>query len=166
MVLAAGWGMDCRRLAPIAVALLPLLAAAQSGPVYKYRLPDGSTLYSDEARSNGELQEIITPPAAPQAAPAAQARAQTAPAERAAEQDAGALDAATREVQAARQSLDAAQAALDSGVEPQPGERIGNANGTSRLAPGYWQRIGLLRAEVARAKERLEQANAQLQAAR
>ena len=159
--------MDCRRLALTAVALLPLLAAAQSGPVYKYRLPDGSTLYSDDARSNGELQEIIKPPpAAPQAAPGAQAAPETAPAERAAEQDAGALDAATREVEAARQSLEAAQAALDRGREPQPGERIGNANGTSRLAPAYWQRIDLLRAEVSRAQQRLEQANAQLQAAR
>jgi len=159
--------MDCRRLGLIAVALLPLSAAAQSGPVYKYRLPDGSTLYSDEARSSGELQEIITPPpAAPQAPPGAKAGVQTTPIERAAGQDAGALDAATREVEAARQSLDAAQAALDSGLEPQPGERIGNANGTSRLAPAYWQRIDLLRAEVASARQRLEQANAQLQAAR
>ena len=154
--------MDRRRLALITVALLPLLAAAQSGPVYKYRLPDGRILYSDEARSNGELQELITPPAAPQAPDAKAAPA--APA--AVEPAAGTLDAATREVQAARRSLDEAQAALDRGLEPQPGERIGNANGSSRLAPAYWQRIDLLRAEVARAKQRLDQANAQLQAAR
>ena len=158
--------MDGRRLALIAVTLLPLLAAAQSGPVYKYRLPDGSILYSDEARLNGELQEIITPPAAPRAAADAKSVPEPASVERAAEQRAGTLDAATREVQAARRALDEAQAALDGGLEPRPGERIGNANGTSRLAPAYWQRIDLLRAEVARAKQRLEQANAQLQAAR
>jgi hypothetical protein len=157
--------MDRRRLALITVALLPLLAAAQSGPVYKYRLPDGRILYSDEARSNGELQELITPP--PPAAPQApDAKAAPGPAPAAVEPAAGTLDAATRGVQAARRSLDEAQAALDRGLEPQPGERIGNANGSSRLAPAYWQRIDLLRAEVARAKQRLDQANAQLQAAR
>ena len=160
--------MPClRRLAPLAIALLPLLAAAQAGPVYKYRLPDGRILYSDEAQPSGELQEIITPPpAVSAAASAAQAAPESAGVERAAAQDAGTLDAATREVQAARQALDAAQAALDSGLEPQPGERIGNANGSSRLAPAYWQRIDALRAEVARASERLDEANAQLQAAR
>ena len=154
--------MDRRRLVLITVALLPLLAAAQSGPVYKYRLPDGRILYSDEARSNGELQELITPPA-PQAP---DAKAAPGPAPAAVEPAAGTLDAATRGVQAARRSLDEARAALDHGLEPRPGERIGNANGSSRLAPAYWQRIDLLRAEVARAKQRLEQANAQLQAAR
>ena len=163
--------MHRTRLAPIAAAAiaavaLPLCAAAQSGPVYKYRLPDGRILYSDEARSSGELQQIITPPPEPQPAAEAKAEQQPAPAAAGAEADAGALDAATREVQAARRSLEAAQAALDGGLEPQPGERIGNANGTSRLGPAYWDRLALLRAEVRRAQQRLEQANAQLQAAR
>jgi hypothetical protein len=145
---------------------LAVAAADAADKVYKYRLDDGSILYSDEASGPGTLEEIITaPPPAPaqtQAAiDAARQRAQAADARQAARRSMT-LDDAERDLHAAQSALAQAQAALQSGLTPLPGERLGNVDGHTRLAPAYWQRVALLRAEVDRARARVDQANAEV----
>jgi hypothetical protein len=141
--------------------------AQQEPPIYKYRLPDGSTLYSDEPSSRGSLQEMITPPPAAASAPQADepTRAQ-AQAEREAAERASTLDAAKQNLNTAQDELANAEAALHDGLEPLPGERLGNTNGSTRLAPAYWQRVALLRAAVEQARTRVADANAELDALR
>lgn len=162
------------RLGPAALLALALAvpAAAAEKPVYKYRLPGGGVLYSDAMnRSAGTLEEVLTPP--PQPTPQQVAAARRADAardaalrERLAGARAGNVDAAADDVAAARHALADAQAALDHGLAPLPGERRGNVDGHSRLTPAYWRRVALLREDVERARERVELASARLQALR
>jgi hypothetical protein len=65
---------------------------------------------------------------------------------------------ADNEVRAAERALAAAQANLDAGQEPLPGERTGLARGGSRLNEAYWERQESLRKAVTEAQERLDRA--------
>src|ERR1019366_3417330 len=71
-----------------------------------------------------------------------------------------ALDKAHAEVIAALDALKEAQQRREAGVEPLPGERLGNADGGSRLRRSYFERQQALDREVSAAQERLEQAYA------
>lgn len=71
-----------------------------------------------------------------------------------------ALDAADGEVVAASEALKEAERRREAGVEPLPGERVGNAGGATRLAPPYFDRQQALDHEVSAAQQRLEQAYA------
>jgi hypothetical protein len=163
-----------RRGLPALLLLVALPALAADEPadrVFKYRQSDGSILYTDDKdSSHGALEEIIAaPPPAPRQAQDARAAASErdeAAAERRAAQHSLTLDDATRELDAARAALAHAQSALQEGLTPLPGERLGNVGGNSRLAPAYWQRVTLLRAEVDRSRARLDQAQADLQTLR
>jgi hypothetical protein len=68
------------------------------------------------------------------------------------------LDRAYDELVAAQAALQKAQAARESGVEPQPGERLGTAGGQSRLGDEYWERQKRADEELERARARLEEA--------
>lgn len=70
------------------------------------------------------------------------------------------LDNAHAEVIAALDALKEAQRQREAGVEPLPGERLGDVRGGSRLAPSYFQRLQALDREVSAAQLRLEQAYA------
>lgn len=64
-----------------------------------------------------------------------------------------ALDITYDGVLAAEADLRRAEAALEKGREPLPGERLGLADGKSRLGPEYWARQKLLEDNVAAAKK-------------
>jgi hypothetical protein len=76
------------------------------------------------------------------------------------------LAAANQDVRAAQHNLAAAQAILEAGREPQPGERTGLARGGSRLNETYWGRQRQLETAVADAQARLDQAVAERNAKR
>lgn len=61
----------------------------------------------------------------------------------------------------AQHKLAAAEHALKQGRTPLPGERRGNVNGTSRLTPAYFDRVGALENAVAQAREQLDQTYAE-----
>ena len=67
-------------------------------------------------------------------------------------------DKAAADVQQAQQQLDRAQEALRNSEEPLPGERIGIANGNSRLTDAYFERQKQLKANVQSAQAALDAA--------
>jgi hypothetical protein len=68
------------------------------------------------------------------------------------------LDKAYEEARTAYNTLKAAEARRDQGVESQPGERAGSAAGGSRPTENYFARQGLLEQEVELARRRYEAA--------
>jgi hypothetical protein len=76
------------------------------------------------------------------------------------------LATASEDVRAAERYLAAANATLEAGREPLPGERTGLARGGSRLNEKYWERQRQLEASVADAQARLARAVAERNAAR
>ena len=68
------------------------------------------------------------------------------------------LDRAYDEMLAAQIALQQAEAALQLGVEPQPGERLGIVGGGSRLSDEYWERQKRLEDEVEVARKGLDAA--------
>jgi hypothetical protein len=70
------------------------------------------------------------------------------------------MDRAHAEVLAALEALKQAQQRREAGVEPLPGERLGDRGGGSRLAPSYFGRQRELDQDVGDAQERLERAYA------
>ena len=75
------------------------------------------------------------------------------------------LIAADEEVRAAKAALAQAQAQVDAGKEPLPGERTGNVGGSSRLNEAYWARQAENKDAVAKAQARLDAAIAARNAA-
>jgi len=147
----------------IAFALAPILAAGDT--VYKYERPDGKVVYSDVplrgAKLIGRFELVPLPPSAASAGNARGDRSQQSEdlAGERAEQRARALDAADAEIKAAEQALKDAEERHQAGVEPLPGERLGNVGArSSRLSPQYFERQQVLAAEVAAARSRLDRA--------
>jgi len=141
-----------------AILMLSSAAALADDVVYKYQRVDGSIIYSNVpihgAKLIGRFQLVPVPAAAPPA-PGTDAKADALARQRVTD-----LDAASAEIKAAEQALKDAQARQQAGVEPLPGERVGNAgNRTTRLRPEYFARQRLLAGEVMDAQARLDQAN-------
>jgi hypothetical protein len=135
-----------RSAAFLLALVLVLPAAAQT--VYRYVTPDGRTIFSDQPVPGAKLQGTVAPPAPPSGSatpPPDESRAQR-------------LRTATAEVEAATQALAQANAQLQSGKEPLPGERTGTAGGGSRLNDAYWARQQANEQAVAKAQSRLDAA--------
>ncbi len=144
-------------LVALILALAPAVAAAES--VYKYQRPDGSTLYSDVplrgAKLIGRFELVPVPPA--KARPASPGRGGAKDPGELARQRVQDLEAADAAIKEAEQSLTEALERQQAGVEPLPGERLGNVDSrTSRLGPQYFERQRALAAEVAEARARLD----------
>jgi hypothetical protein len=76
------------------------------------------------------------------------------------------LATASDDIRAAERRLAAAQAILEAGREPLPGERTGLAHGGSRLNETYWARQRQLESVVADAQAQLNRAVAERSAVR
>ena len=145
-------------LVALVLTLAPALAPAET--VYKYQRPDGSTLYSDVplpgAKLIGRFELVPAPP--PKAEHAKPGRGAVTDPNELARRRVQDLDAADAAIKAAEQSLKEALERQQAGVEPQPGERLGNVDARSRLAPNYFERQRALAAEVDAARARLDEA--------
>ncbi|HVK94813.1 MAG TPA: DUF4124 domain-containing protein [Noviherbaspirillum sp.] len=148
--------------------LLTAPTAWADDAIYKYRLPDGGVLYSQEKAAGAQLEEVLR---VPSPSPAQAARAAR---ELEQERALAAQLAAQRQQQQvtenritqAEQALNAAQAALMNGIEPWPGERHATAGGGNRLSDAYWQRQRALRQSVEDARAQLDAVTAASQATR
>lgn len=154
--------MNKRIASGLALALGLLAAGAQAATIYKYRGADGQIVYSTTRPAGAAVIEemdsktLADDPrtqyharAAIGGAPAASAQAD-AHLQRIAQADAN--------VEQARQNLKNAQAALEAGREPLPGERAGTVSGFSRLTPAYEDRVAALEQSVALAQQQLDEA--------
>src|SRR5258706_1497413 len=126
-------------LVALVLALMPALAPAET--VYKYQRPDGSTLYSDVplpgAKLIGRFELVPAPPAA-RAEPSRPAPSSSIDPNELARRRVQNLDAADAAIKADEQSLKDALERQQAGVEPLPGERLGNGGGGSRLTPEHF----------------------------
>jgi len=141
----------------VLLAASPVLAAAET--VFKYQRPDGTLVYSDSRVKNAKLIARLDLPPAPPAADLADGDSPRRPASKADEERrALALDEAYSQIEGAEQALKKAEERQQRGVEPLPGERLGNAGGHSRLSPEYFARQRAIAAEVDAARADLDEA--------
>jgi hypothetical protein len=154
-----------------ASALLGLATApALAEHIYKYKMPDGTILYTDsmsgftDQYNKGKLEEtLVEPTPSPEdtnAAMAARSAARAKYDQEAMQASAKGVDAAYAMIVDAQNALQQAEQNLQAGLEPLPGERLGLVNGHTRLSPAYWARVRGLRLAVEEAHDRLDRATA------
>jgi hypothetical protein len=125
--------------------------------IYRSTMPDGRVIFGDKPASGAVRAEAIEPTAntAPLSSKNEEAAQQNELRRQQLELQRQQRAAHQREIREAEEALRAAKAAQVAGKEPLPGERRGNANGTSRLTEEYWKRQNALKADVAKASKRL-----------
>lgn len=142
------------------VAGLLAAAATAAQDAYRYVTPDGRVVYSDMPVPGARLDGTIAPPAPVSPAPAAGST--LSPTQeallRSADTRIRRLNELTVEIQNAERDLAAANAALQAGIEPREGERIGTYAGRARLNDAYWARQDYNQYAVAEAQARLNRA--------
>jgi len=121
--------------------------------IYRSTMPDGRVIFGDKPASGAERVEPIDTSSRPaNTAPLGSMNAEAAQQN---EQRRQQRAAHQRDIREAEEALRTAKAAQTAGKEPLPGERLGNVNGTSRLTEEYWERQNVLKADVAKARKRL-----------
>ena len=139
----------------ILLVLALLLAAAAvhaQKPVYRSVMPDGKVVYGDKPAPGAKESSPVSLPPVNVSAPTPRGPAPAAPP----------AEAGNNNVRSARESLDAARAALEAGREPREGERTGivtkGGGANSQLNDAYYQRIKGLEDAVTAAQARLDAA--------
>ena len=155
----------------LSLVLLGIATVTDAREVYKYRMPDGRILYTNEVSVTGKLLEVLPEPApAPKVIESERLAKQKRfreDGERALAKRLGSLDAVDAEIKAATRALEAALAAAEAGVEPLEGEHLGTVGKRrSRLSEGYWERQRALRSAVDESRRRLDAAYLARDAAR
>jgi hypothetical protein len=102
------------------------------------------------AKLIGQFDLVPSPPAEPAPPPKN--------ADEVADRRGAALDEADAQIKAADRALTEALERQQKGMEPLPGERLGNAGGHSRLAPSYFARQQDYAADVDAARAALDEA--------
>lgn len=141
--------------------------------VYRQTLPDGSVVYTDKPVKGAKIDHTVTV----EPLIKGNARASSSGGKPAAFDEASATpvkqvntplyprrktyDEANSAVIRAEMLLEDAKKRQQAGIEPLPGERTGNANGTSRLNEAYKERQARLAKDVADAEAALKRAVAQ-----
>jgi multidrug efflux pump subunit AcrA (membrane-fusion protein) len=128
-----------------------ICAAAQAQTIFRSVMPDGRIVFGDKPAPGAKESKpmtvsptnVSTPGPTSSSGPSARQQA---------------LDNATNEMLAAQQNLDRARAALESGREPLPEERVGMKGGGMRTTEAYDQRIKALEQDVQAAQKQLSDA--------
>lgn len=124
------------RFAACALASCLIFGAAHSETIYKYRQPDGRTLYSNRLLPDAELIETFEYRFPAPAGTSADAARRAALDEERIRKHLAALQAAWDEVLEARTGLAKAEARLSAGVEPLPDEGRSLAGPVAPAAAG------------------------------
>lgn len=133
-----------------------LLAACLAGgavhaqPIYRSVMPDGKIVFGDKPAPGAKESKQISVRPPNVATPGTPGSGGLSPQQQN-------LENATNDVNTAQQNLDRARAALESGREPKPEERIGTKTGM-RTTEAYDQRIKTLELEVSNAQKQLDDA--------
>ena len=150
-----------------ATALLVLAASlavpAYAQTIYKSIQRDGRVVYSDRPVPGARVERVDPAQSTLSIVPNPRARVEQATSaavdQRLLERQM-ALDRADAEVRAATIALESAQARLEAGQVPLPGEITGNVGGTTRLNDLYQGRVVALQQQLLAAQERLDAAYA------
>jgi len=145
------------RAAVLLAGLFAAVAGAQSA--YRFVTPDGRVIYSDQPVPGARLEgTIVTPPAPSSPAPVTTLTPREESLAKAADERIRRMSELTDQIQIASRDLAAANAALQAGLEPLEGERIGTYAGRARLNDAYWARQETNQRAVANAQARLDRA--------
>ncbi|NMM37249.1 MAG: hypothetical protein HHJ09_07020 [Glaciimonas sp.] len=130
--------------------------------IYRYRMPGGSTLYTNKVVTKGGLQEVIASPA-PDTQQVIQEqhvkiKNEGARLNRLAALRQSSLDNVEKEISDVTRELEKAKVAAAEGVTPHAGERRGIKGGHSRLSQAYWERQRALHQTIDDARESLDDA--------
>lgn len=149
----------------------PAPSSGGAETIYRQVMPDGRVVYSDRTLPGGRIDHTIKVERPIKgnvwavesgSNPVAPLRGERTPVKRVAVTPEPAkkrsLDEATAEVIRAEMLLEDAKRQQEAGVEPLPGERIGNAPGETRLNEAYHQRQKLLAKYVSYAEAALNKA--------
>jgi hypothetical protein len=137
------------------------MASAAAETVYKYQRPHGKVIYSDSPVQGAKLIgqfELVPAPVQTETGRGERPQRPTAT-DKGAERRTAALDAADARIKAADQALRDVLERQQQAFEPLPGERLGNAGGsTSRLTEAYFARQRSAAAGVDAARANLDEA--------
>ncbi|WP_158590414.1 DUF4124 domain-containing protein [Noviherbaspirillum cavernae] len=138
----------------LSILLVCISAHVDATTIYRYKMPDGSTLYSQTAPRGGKQAGIVRVPPMSRAETEAQGVAKRkleqdmARADRLAVLRSISLAAAYNDVCRASQRMQTARYAYMHGLVPGPGERQGTVGRFNRLNEAYWERIRDLQQEI------------------
>ncbi len=147
-------------------ATLLVIAASLAAPVYAQTIyksvqPDGRVIYSDRPVAGAKVERVDPAQSTLSIVPNPRVRVEQASSaaldQRLLERQI-ALDRADAEVKAATIALESAQARLQAGEAPLPGEVTGNVGGTARLNDIYQGRVAALQQQLQAAQQRLDAA--------
>ncbi|CAN5456054.1 hypothetical protein BH11PSE11_BH11PSE11_03180 [soil metagenome] len=156
----------CVRNAGIAGALfIASFSALAATQVYKWKDKNGGIVYSQKAPTDPAVRDLQTLEI--ESLPVEQQRAANkmmSDLRRQSEVRTGTArsqnEAAEKRVETALDLLASAESALDTGSTPTSDDRIGLADGGTRLTPAYFERVDRLKANVAKARQNLDEAYA------
>lgn len=154
---------NCLLLSIFVASLAACAATAHAEGLYKWRDKNGVVTYSQTAPQGADAGAVETvnvntlTPAQQRAALQLLHKDERTGNDyaRKLEQSWNRVDA---EISAALRDLHKAEAALKTGRAPQPGERLGNAGGGSRLTQAYFDRLHALEKKIDHAKLALDKA--------
>ncbi len=145
------------RISTLVLALTLGAPGAFAQTMYKSTMPDGKVIYGEKPAPGAKQVETVTPPP-PKPGITIVTPEEKKQVDQRIRQRAAIEDAKRREVDEARKQLQRAEAALEAGKEPLPGERLGIVGGGTRLTDEYWARQKKLEQAVESARARLEKA--------
>lgn len=153
----------CRH-AILQLLLLCLANATEATDIYKYRMPDGTILYTQAKPANGRLAKVLSFPSSDRRRMESERLARQRM-----DQDIARADLLT-ELRGLRQMsaesnlcasgavFELATQAFNNELTPWPGERQGIVGGGSRLNAAYWNRMNYMQLQVDALREQLYRA--------
>ena len=144
-------------ISPLVLVLLLAASGASAQTMYKSTMPDGKVIYGEKPAPGAQRVEMIASPP-PKSGITIVTPADKTQVDKRIQQRSTIENAKQHELDEARRQLQQAEAALEAGKEPLPGERIGTAGGASRLTDAYWERQKKLEQAVDSARARLDKA--------
>ena len=144
-------------ISPLVLVLLLAASGASAQTMYKSTMPDGKVIYGEKPAPGAQRVETIASPP-PKSGITIVTPADKTQVDKRIQQRSTIENAKQHELDEARRQLQQAEAALEAGKEPLPGERIGTAGGASRLTDAYWDRQKKLEQAVDSARARLDKA--------
>jgi len=149
-----------------AVALVAVAGTAAAQTVYKSTMPDGKVIYGEKPAPGAARTEVMKPPpkeSGMRTLPPGTPLIQAAPPQKKPTLDADGRAQAEEDLRLAQLKLREAEAALEAGKEPQPGERRPSAvAGRSQLNDAYWERQRSLEKAVTDVKAEIERLRGEL----